>query len=78
MLLKRNDVSQITGTSYSGGPCTYRPFHFFIMALGMKDVFNVNYLVNVKEKAKQQKPFLYCMLNALSTTKQKAFSFLLL
>ena len=36
------------------GPCTYRPFDFFDMVLSIKNVFDVDFVVCVKEKAKNK------------------------
>ena len=35
-------------------PCTYRPFDFIDMVLGIKNVFDIKFLVCEKERAKKQ------------------------
>ena len=45
--------------TFQKGPCTYRPFDFINMAVGMKNVFNVNLLVCVKENAKYNTFFIF-------------------
>ena len=54
------------------GPCTYRPFDFYDMALGIKNVFDVDVFVYVKEKAKH-KTFLRCGVQSIKNNKGKTF-----